>query len=81
MPNFFSCENKAQLMNYSLTINIAPVTLKNTRNIRIILLGLRAFDIVTGRTEFNNGVEKTETKNDARNVLSFSLPVIFLACI
>lgn len=49
-------------MNYNLTINITAVTLKNVRNIHIILLGLRDFDIVTERTEFNNRVEKTNRK-------------------
>lgn len=44
-------------MNYGPTMNIKRVTLISFRNTHIILLGLRAFGIVTGRAEFNNRVK------------------------
>lgn len=44
-------------MNYDPTMNITRVTLISFRNIHIILLGLRAFGVVTGRTEFNSRVK------------------------
>lgn len=65
-------------MHYEPTINITPVTLISVRKTHIILVGLRAFDIVTGRAKFNNRVKK---KDDANTVSSSSLLVVFLACI